>query len=156
MTKRRDDGPPGEIGSLDDMLRIPAFHRWMEIELVEAHPHKAVVRLPFRDEFIGNPTVPAIHGGLVAALIDLTGGVALFMDTGIPTPTIDMRVDYLRPAQGTLVATANVKRSGKTIAFVDVDVTEEASKKLVATGRCTYSVKGRETPPKPEERFPIG
>lgn len=146
---------PRAIKSLGDMLRIPAFHRWMGIELIEASAERAVVRLPFRDEFIGNPLVPSIHGGLIAALIDLTGGVALFVATGVPTPTIDMRTDYLLPARGTLLATADVVRRGGTIAFVDVAVKQEDGT-LVATGRCTYYVKGLTPAPKPEERFPIG
>ena len=92
-------------------------------------------------------------GGILAALIDLAGGAALFHGLQFPTPTIDMRVDHLRPAIAgkALLAEARVKRLGRTVGFVDVDVTDEDGR-LVATGRCTSSVKDREGGP----RGPIG
>ena len=120
----------------------------------------------------------------MAALVDLAGGAALFVELQFPTPTIDMRVDYLRPAIAgkSLVADARVKSLGKTVAFVDVDVWQprgppavelphvgppraqsavargdvdvnDEDARLVATGRCAYSVKDRELGPR---GFPIG
>jgi len=54
-------------------------------------------------------------------------------------PTINFRVDYLRPAVGTaLLATARVRRAGKSVGVVDVDVADDAGR-VVAIGRCTYS-----------------
>jgi uncharacterized protein (TIGR00369 family) len=54
-------------------------------------------------------------------------------------PTINMRVDYLRPAVGkSITGTARVRRSGRTVTVADVDVYDEQSA-LVAVGRGTYS-----------------
>ena len=54
-------------------------------------------------------------------------------------PTINFRVDYLRPAIKTgLVITAKVRRAGKSVGVVDVDVFNE-QKALLAVGRATYS-----------------
>ena len=61
------------------------------------------------------------------------------MMLGRGLPTINFRVDYLRPAVGTgLVATARVRRAGKSVGVVDVDVADEGGR-LVAIGRATYS-----------------
>ena len=61
------------------------------------------------------------------------------MEVGGGVPTINMRVDYLRPAVGeSVTAVARVRRIGKSTAVVDVDVFD-VSNKLVAVGRCTYA-----------------
>jgi uncharacterized protein (TIGR00369 family) len=54
-------------------------------------------------------------------------------------PTINLRIDYLKPAVGSLLTgTARVRRTGRTVALVDVDVHDERQS-LVAVGRGTYS-----------------
>ena len=145
---------PDAVRALDGIIRNPPFHKWLHVEAVDAAPGRAVLRIPPNPEFVGNPFIPAVHGGIIAALIDLAGGAALFVELQFPTPTIDMRVDYLRPAIAgkALVADARVKRLGATVAFVDIDVNDEDGR-LVATGRCAYSVKDRDQGPR---GFPIG
>lgn len=143
-----------DVGVLDGLIRNPPFHKWLGVTAVDVGPGHAVLRIPPNPEFVGNPFIPAVHGGIVAALIDLAGGAAVFVDLRFPTPTIDMRVDYIRPAYAgkALLADARVKSLGKTVAFVDIEVKDEDGR-LVATGRCLYSVKDRE---KGARGFPIG
>ena len=58
---------------------------------------------------------------------------------GRPLPTVNFRVDYLRPAINTpLLITASVRRSGKLVGIVEIDVANEAAQ-LVAIGRATYA-----------------
>lgn len=145
------------------LLRAPPFHRFLDVRLVRAAPGEAVVRVPWRAELEGNPLIHAYHGGITASLIDLAGGLVLWAELGIPTPTIDMRIDYLRPALagGDLYAGARKVRLGATVAFVDAwawqgaDDREAAGAKLVATGRCVYSVKEQGSAP-PPGAGPIG
>jgi uncharacterized protein (TIGR00369 family) len=146
---------PMSLETLEDLIRIPPFHSYLGIEVVAAEKGRCVLRIPPREEFVGNPTIPAVHGGIISALIDLAGGAALFVETHWPTPTIDMRVDFLKPAIAgrALTAEARVKQLGKSVGFVDVDVTDTEGR-LVAQGRCTYSVKDRG--PSAEPSYPIG
>ena len=61
------------------------------------------------------------------------------MRLGRPLPTVNFRVDYLRPAIDTaLIVTATVRRSGRPVGVVDVDVTNETGE-LLAIGRATYA-----------------
>jgi uncharacterized protein (TIGR00369 family) len=159
---------PKRVITIDDMIRVPPFHEWLGVRLEAMSGAEAVLRIPYRPELIGNPLIPAIHGGIIAALIDLAGGVVLFRDLGVPTPTIDMRIDYIRPALAELdlVARARAKNVGSTVAYVDAEVsqlrsgepwapeTAEAAR-LVATGRCVYSTKDRARPT-PAGSVPIG
>ena len=82
------------------------------------------------------------HGGPIAAAIDVTGDFALAMLIGNPLPTINFSVDYLRPASGNLTLIARVRRRGKTVGVVDVDVLNEAGV-LLAVGRASYSTADR-------------
>ena len=78
------------------------------------------------------------HGGVIASLIDIAGDFALIAVLGYGVPTINFRVDYLRPATNTdLLAQARVRRAGRTIGVVDIDVTD-TSGRLIALGRGCY------------------
>lgn len=78
------------------------------------------------------------HGGVIASLIDIAGDFALIAVLHHGVPTINFRVDYLRPAANSdLLAHARIRRAGRTIGVVDIDVTD-AGGKLIALGRGCY------------------
>ncbi len=176
-TATSDAGRPGldwDIESLEDLIRVPNFHDWMNLRVAAVQTGKATILLPYREELIGNPRIPSIHGGILAGLIDLAGGAATFTVCNAPTPTIDLRIDYVRPAlERDTIAVAEIVNAGSTIAFVDVDVlqlpgqhgsiadegldpsTLEEEGKLVATGRATYSTKNAKPEAGPDD-IPIG
>ena len=109
----------------------------------EAWPEedKVVIRMPMRPELERSPGTGQYHGGPIASLIDVAGDFALAVGLGGAVPTINFRTDYLRPAFGrSLVATARVRRAGRTVGVVDVDVHDEENR-LVAVGRGCYSTK---------------
>ncbi|MDA1098735.1 MAG: PaaI family thioesterase [Proteobacteria bacterium] len=79
------------------------------------------------------------HGGPIASFIDTVGDFAIGMLLGGGVPTINIRIDYLKPAVGdALVAVARVRRTGRTVTVVDIDVLNE-QESLVAIGRGTYA-----------------
>jgi uncharacterized protein (TIGR00369 family) len=78
------------------------------------------------------------HGGVIASLIDIAGDFALIAVLGYGVPTINLRVDYLRPAlNNDLLAVAQVRRAGRTVGVVDVDV-KDVTGRLIALGRGCY------------------
>jgi uncharacterized protein (TIGR00369 family) len=81
------------------------------------------------------------HGGAIASLIDIAGDYALWAVLGFGVPTINIRIDYLRPASDTrLRAQARVRKAGRTVGVVDIDVLDDQDR-LVAVGRGTYGTK---------------
>jgi uncharacterized protein (TIGR00369 family) len=97
------------------------------------------VTMSMRPELERRAGTRQFHGGPIAAFIDIVGDFAVGMAVGGGVPTINLRIDYVRPAIGSaLSATARVRRSGRTVALVDVDVHDE-QQSLVAVGRGTYS-----------------
>ncbi len=111
----------------------------LEVLAMDYAKSELSVRMPLHAGLERRAGTKQYHGGAIAALIDITGDFALGMLVGGGVPTINLRIDYLKPAVGdALKATARVRRAGKTVAVIDIDVFDEKGG-LVAIGRGTYS-----------------
>ena len=133
------DGPLSREQIQERLLHSP-FNAFLDLEVVSADSEKQdlVMRLKMRPEFERLAGSGQWHGGPIAAAIDIVGDYGLAMLLGKPLPTINLRVDYLRPGKGTLTLIARIRRTGKTVGVVDIDVLNEASD-LIAIGRANYS-----------------
>ncbi len=117
------------------------FINFLGLQVVATDPEKSEVtmRSELKPEFERGQGSGQWHGGVIAALIDTVGDYGLVMLLGRPLPTINFRVDYLRPAINTaLTLVARVRRAGKTVGVVDVDVYDD-KQSLVAIGRANYA-----------------
>lgn len=127
--------------SRDDLaarITVAPFHQWLGVELTGYDEDGIEVTVPWREEFVVNPQVGYTHGGILAALIDMAADYAVAAKLGRPVPTIDMRVDYHRPAmQGKLICKAQVVKMGGQFSTGDAQVFDEAGK-LLASGRGVY------------------
>ena len=136
-----DTVKPLTDAELQKMLDGSPFISFLGLKVLEANPEKESVTMEcaMRPEFERGKGSGQWHGGPLAAIIDTVGDYALIMALRRPLPTINFRVDYLRPAIKTkLITTATVRRNGKSVGVVDVDVFNE-QKVLLAIGRATYS-----------------
>ena len=123
----------------DNMTRTP-FHKWLlpELMAVNDEENSVTITLKIRPELGNSVDRTDLHGGVVAALIDIAGHAAVAAKVRHSVPTIDMRVDYLRPASGTeIVATACIIKWGRTISLVDIRLTDD-QRRVVAVGRASY------------------
>ena len=128
-------------GEMQAMLDHSPFISFLGLKITEANAAKEQVTMvcEMRPEFERGKGTGQWHGGPIAAIIDTVGDYALVMALRRGLPTVNFRVDYLRPAIKTkLITTAKVRRAGKSVGVVDVDVFNE-QKALVAVGRATYS-----------------
>ena len=81
---------------------------------------RCVLTTPWRDELVGDPDTGVIHGGVITALLD-TLGAATALTRNIPMQaTLDLRIDYLRPAapRTALIGEAECHRVTRHVAFV--------------------------------------
>jgi len=132
---------PLSAEELQERLARSSFIDFLGLKVMSVDPAKQEVamRLVMRPEFERGKGSGQWHGGPIAAVIDTVGDFALVMILGRALPTINFRVDYLRPAINTaLTAVARVRRSGKSVGVVDVDVLNDAGQ-LVAIGRANYA-----------------
>jgi uncharacterized protein (TIGR00369 family) len=123
-------------------LAHPPFHAFLQLQAVAAEPADGliVLRLPYRLEFRRASDVGDIHGGVLAAVIDIAAHAAIAVHTGRMAPTIDLRIDYLRPVPGVdLTVTARTLRVGRTIGRADVEITAGPGFPLLAVGRGSFS-----------------
>jgi uncharacterized protein (TIGR00369 family) len=123
-----------------------AFDRYLGLKVEEVQPGQARLRLPYRPEFLGDPFRPALHGGVISTLVDVAAGVAATstLPFGSKCSTVDLRVDYLLPGRpADLWAEAVILRGGRSVAVVNVEVTQQHDSELlkIATGRAVYSLK---------------
>jgi uncharacterized protein (TIGR00369 family) len=132
-----------------DVLRLmeegAPFNRLLGMKGEALEPGHAVIVLPVREEFVGDPRRPALHGGVVSSLIDTAGGAAAWsaLGPGESASTVDLRVDYLEPARlaGPLRAEARLLRKGNRVCHVRVSVTQDGLP--VAEGSAVYSIHRR-------------
>lgn len=130
-----------------------AFNRLLGIEVTDLREGFARMEIPFRPELIGDPFRPALHGGVLSALIDACGGAAAFTLVVPPdkVSTIDIRVDYLRPGEmRRLACESTVTRMGNRVASVDSRVFHSDGGDIIATGKAVYSVKRVKAPGGPD------
>ncbi len=131
------------------------FDKLLGIQIPVLTPTDIQVRIDMREELIGNFVREILHGGVISAVLDLTGGLIASVDllkhleSQDPEEikrrmtrlgTIDLRVDYLRAGKGQyFTATGSVLRRGNKVAVIRTELTND-KKILIAAGTGTYLV----------------
>ena len=113
---------PGQ-DDLDAILaRIP-YARFLGVR-VELHGDEMTAVLPFSQHIIGNPTLPALHGGVIGAFMEMTAVLQLSIAQAQPRQPrpVDINIDYLRSGRPEdTYARALIKKAGRRIANVQVE-----------------------------------
>jgi len=126
------------------MEKTVPFNDFLGLEIVELSEGEALMRVPVRPEFTGDPFRPALHGGVISTLADTGGGVAVLtcLEEGQMASTVDLRVDYLRPGSVDvdLWAHSRVLRVGNRVAATHTTVYQSDPEKPVATASAVYNV----------------
>lgn len=122
------------------------FNRLLGIKIESIEDVQCVMRVPFKPELIGNPTIPAIHGGVLSALADTAGGLAVLtrLEELAGVSTIDLRIDYLRPAgEADLVCVAEAIRVGHRVGVTKMRIFQEDGDVTIAECRGVYNIRRR-------------
>lgn len=138
--------PPKEL--LQHIENAIPFLRFLGMRILDIEDGLARMELPFRPELIGDPSRPALHGGVLATLIDTTGGFALWTQVSPEdrVSTIDLRVDYLSPGgPEVLLCEAKVVRVGNRVGVIDARTWQPSQpERTVATGKGVYNIKRKD------------
>jgi uncharacterized protein (TIGR00369 family) len=138
--------PPKEF--LKFIEELVPFNKFLGIQITRADEGFMRLELPFRPEFIGDQSRPALHGGVISTLVDTCGGFAVWTKISLEdrVSTIDLRVDYLSPgAPEALIAEATVVRVGNRVAVTDIRCFQPSDpSRTVATGKAVYNIKRKD------------
>ncbi len=122
------------------IVETTPIHRHLEFRCERVNPAEGSVVFfaPLGDAAQRSDGAGQAHGGVLATLIDSAATFAACVAAGRSVPTAGLHVDYLRPASGAdMVATATVRKLGRSAAVVDVEVMSDG--KLVALGRAALA-----------------
>lgn len=133
--------------------RIP-FNRLLGMRVDLLQRGECVVRIPWTDALIGDPSRPAVHGGVISSLADTAGGAACYSMFSSPedrASTVDLRVDYLRPGPSLdLCCHAKTIRMGNRVAVARMEVfagsvpdlarRQSGEAEPIATAQAVYNV----------------
>jgi uncharacterized protein (TIGR00369 family) len=119
------------------LLRAP-FHRWLGLTVVEVTPDEITVKAAWREDFVVNAEGGYTHGGILATLIDTVADYAIAARLGRPFPTVDLRVDYHRPAlKGELICKGRILKLGGQVSSAEASIYDSEGR-LLASGRGVY------------------
>jgi len=121
---------------VSEIVDVIPYARFLGVE-IERRDGALECVLPFRQEIVGNPALPAVHGGVLGAFLELTALLHLLDDSGserVPKP-ITFSVDYLRSAgPATTRARAEIFKLGRRIANVRVVAWQDDRSRPVVAG----------------------
>jgi uncharacterized protein (TIGR00369 family) len=144
------------LESIHDLVieKIP-FNKVLGLTVESLNLDQASVRLPMREELVGNFIRGSLHGGVISSTLDFMGGLVAFLsvlktmqgqsvqamaERFAKIGTIDMRIDYLRPGLGDyFIATGYVLRTGNKVAVTRMEL-HNHERQLIAVGTGAYVV----------------
>lgn len=131
------------------------FNRVLGIEVLSLEGGTPQLGIKMRDALVGNYMRGSLHGGVISAVIDVTGGLAAFLslqqkigDEPLELKierfgklgTIDLRIDYLRPGLGRrFISIGHVLRTGNKVAVTRIELKNDAEQ-LIAVGTGAYVI----------------
>ena len=127
-----------DIEKLQQLISLGTFNKWLNFTVLKAGEDGVEIKAVWRDEWMVNPERRYTHGGILAAIVDVAADYAIAARLGRPVPTIDIRVDYHKPAMpGDLTAKGRVVRMGNQFSTAEAYLYDEEGA-LIASGRGTY------------------
>ena len=131
LKQLRSEGRAEDLQAIVD--HIP-YARFLGVR-VDRKGSEITTVLPFSDMIIGNPVLPAIHGGAIGSFLELTSVIQLLYSTQLERlpKTVDISIDYLRSGKPIdTYGRAIVTRQGRRVANVRTEIWQEEFDKPIA------------------------
>jgi uncharacterized protein (TIGR00369 family) len=143
--------PIKELATLGDPMNSPPFGREIGFTLFGFNDLEVCTGLAWDESLVGNNQNQSVHGGVITTLMDQTFGAAVFrkLNTGKAVATVELRIDYMRPATPKLdiFCRAHCYRMTRRIAFVRGEVFQDDPEKPIAHGAGSFMINANDTVP---------
>ena len=130
------------------MENVVPFNKHLGLKVEVLSKGYCRMRIPWADHLTGDPGRPAVHGGILATLVDVAGGTACWTvreSESDRLSTIDLRIDYLRPGPAKdMICEAHLIRMGNKVCTARMEVYSEGDDQdsvgPIATGQGVYNI----------------
>lgn len=133
-----------DYDTLARLMSAMPYCRALGIELDAVGPGWAEAAVGWRDDLVGDPATGVLHGGAISALMDTAAGAAAMSHPSAPlsTATLDLRIDYMRPATPgqAITARAECHHVTRSVAFLRVIATDDDATRPVAMGNGAFTL----------------
>jgi acyl-coenzyme A thioesterase PaaI-like protein len=129
-----------ESGDFSRMLDAVPYAKWIGLQC-ERFGDDLIFRLPKKEENLGNPILPAIHGGVIGGFMEMSAAIYLMMsqDTFRMPRIIDFSLDYLRAGLNReTYAECRLTRQGNRVANVMITAWQKSRSQPIATARAHF------------------
>lgn len=114
------------------------------MRITELQDGRATIIMPYDPRLVGDPATRVLHGGAISVLMDTASGASVMCHPAAPlsTATLDLRIDYFRPATPgqAITARAECHHVTRSVAFVRVIATDDDESRPVAMGTGAFTV----------------
>jgi uncharacterized protein (TIGR00369 family) len=114
--------PPNWVKQAARLMGLTPYIEGIGGEVLEIGREHALARLPYGPHLVGDPDSGVVHGGVITGLLDHTSGMAVMgaLREPMPIATLDLRIDYMKPATPgeAIVAECHCVKVTHEIAFV--------------------------------------
>jgi len=136
-----------ETGDYNPLIELIPYAQVIGVNC-ERFGEEMVFRLPRNPDNLGNPTLPAIHGGVIAAFMELSAAFQVLLQTTTPElpKIIDFSVDYMRAGlDRDTFAMCQLERQGRRVTNCSVIAWQAKRSEPIATARAHFLVKPTES-----------
>lgn len=127
----------GRKPNLDELLASVPYCAHLGIR-ARSENDRVILDMPFGDHLIGNPILPALHGGVIGSLLETAALLEVIWEIGgeqLPKP-VDITIDYLRAGRAIEShARARIARAGRRVVNVHAEMWQEDEAKPIAALR---------------------
>ncbi|WP_293419843.1 PaaI family thioesterase [Phenylobacterium sp.] len=135
-------------GALDEdaarqmVMRTPQTEA-LGFQFLSVSSGRGAIRAPWRADLVGDPETQVIASGVVTTLLDHVCGLSIRAAEAVPQGTLDLRIDYMRPARARadLVAEGHCYKLTRTIAFVRAQAHDGDPDDPVATAQAAFALR---------------
>lgn len=127
-----------------NIINSVPYAQALGFKLTGLEPGRAFATAPYMKETVGDPDSGVIHGGVITALLDNICGVAVVaaMREFKSTATLDLRIDYMRPAEPgrDIIGEAECYHMTRTVAFTRAWAYHESRDRVIATASGSFAI----------------